>query len=70
MSGFVAETPEEVQLVRLLAFRGRFRLERSGMTSKVSTLKAYNRMFGTDFSRKSQAAADCDARIQKAQESW
>lgn len=63
----VIDTPEGIAFFQLLAFRGRFQLEvNHGMTSRRSTLAAYNDQQGTNFRTKAAALADVCERIHKA----
>lgn len=65
----VVDTPDGMEFFRLLQFQARFKIEIStGLSHKLPTLKLYNQAFGTNFSRKAKALADCEVRINRMKE--
>jgi hypothetical protein len=53
--GAMVITGDGIQFAQLLAIRGRLKMEIAGMTSRVNTLQAVNRMFGQNFRTRKQA---------------
>lgn len=51
----VVDTPEGIELFRLLSMRGRLKLEMTGLRFRVSTLKAVNRHLGSKCRTRAQA---------------
>jgi hypothetical protein len=54
MSHSVVDTPEGIAYFQMLSIRGRLQLEIKGLRFRVSTLKAANRIYGTNFRRRQQ----------------
>ena len=54
----IADTPEKIEIYRLLAFRSSFLLEmQTGLrrSGRASTLQMFNRAYGTNYKRKKHA---------------
>jgi len=61
----IIDTPEGIEYFQLLSMRGRLQLEIKGLGFRMSTLKAVNAKFGTNFRRKQQALDFLDAEIER-----
>jgi hypothetical protein len=65
----IIDTPEGLAFFQLLQFEGRLKIEtQTGLTFRQPTLKIYNQVFGTKFTRKKAALADVQERIRKAKD--
>lgn len=68
VDGGVLVTGDDIDLFKLLAFKGRLQLEIKGLGFSKPTLRMYNDTYGTKFSRKAAALKDCIARIEEFEE--
>lgn len=63
----VIDTPEGISFTQLLVFRSRLKIEmETKMRSRVNTLQAFNRRFGTSHKTRAAALKDCEQRIAEA----
>jgi hypothetical protein len=54
-TAFVIDTPEGIELYRLLVLRGRLRLELQGFRFRIPTMRGVNKTLGTNFRSKKLA---------------
>lgn len=59
----VLDTPDSIELFRLLSMRGRLRLELKGYRFRVPTVPAVNKTLGTNFRKREKALAALEAHI-------